>query len=158
MQAAAWIALFQRIPANHHDNLVVLTTTGAEVVLQAIVYLEPDYMVVRGRTAGSTDTGKVFVLPYEQIDYLGFSRRVSEPDLKAIFGGGTPALAVAAAAAAPAAQESAGESPPAAEASPPAEPPPPAEEAPKRPPQISKSILLARLRARLSPDGKPAER
>jgi hypothetical protein len=157
MQAAAWIALFQRIPANHHDNLVVLTTTGAEVVLQAIAYLEPDYMVVRGRTAGSTDTGKVFVLPYDQIDYLGFSRRVSEPELKEIFGGRTPALAVPSAAVAPAAPEPGAEPPPAAEAGPPAEPPP-AQEAPKKPPQISRSILLARLRSRLSQDAKPSER
>jgi hypothetical protein len=155
MDSAAWVALFQRIPVSYHDNVVVVMGTGAEVVLQTIAAMEPEYMVVRGRSAGSTDSGRVFVVPYAQIDYLSFIQRISEPELKTLFGGDLPAFATIAP---PTELEATPEI-----AAPPAPPEPPpsapaADPAAKLPPQVSKTVLLARLRARLGGDSKKAER
>jgi hypothetical protein len=149
MKGTVWIGLFHRIPATYHDSLVVKLTSGAEVVLQTLLSLDEDYMVVRGRTAGSTDEGRVFLVPYDQMQYVGFNRYVSEPDLRSMFG-----------------SEAAATPPPVVAADPVAEPAPavstpekpPETEPPKKPAAISKTILLARLRARLAQDSKPSER
>jgi hypothetical protein len=149
MTGQAWVELVRRIPATYHDCMVVLLGTGAEIVLQTVVLMEEEYMVVRGRTAGSTDNGRVFVVPFDQIEYLGFNRRITEPELRSIFSLGDAATAPPA----PAPPESNGQAA-AAECAPAAPAAPAAEAAPKKPAAISKTILLARLRARLAQDGK----
>jgi hypothetical protein len=151
MTGAAWIALFQRIPTCYQDSLSVMTVGGVEIVLQAICSLDEDFLIVRGRTAGTQDTGRVYMLPLHQIDFVGLNKKLTEPEAKAVFGGDAP---IGAAAPTPAPEASLPEPPAAPEPPPAAEPPSDA----KKPSQISKSILLARLRARIAPDGKPAER
>jgi hypothetical protein len=154
MLGNAWVGLIQRIPAQYHDNLAVVLSTGAEVVIQSIASLEPEYMVIRGRTAGSTDGGRVFIVPFDQVQYLGFQRVLSEPDLRAIFGGEAPSFA-----AMPVPVDTpAKDSPPEPTPTPPAVEPPAAGPAPQKAAPISKSILLARLRARLGNDRKVTER
>jgi hypothetical protein len=152
MKAPVWIALFQRIPASYHDCLAVKLASGAEVVLQTILSLEEEYMVVRGRTSGSTEEGRVFLVPYDQMQYLGFNRKMSEEEVRGLFGGQPAAVAPSI----PAPVEVSAPQPPPAAAveAPPAEAP--AAEPPKKPAAISKTILLARLRARLAQDSKPA--
>jgi len=155
MQGNAWVSLIQRIPAQYHENLTVVLSTGAEIVMQTITCLEPEYMVIRGRTAGSTDGCRVYIVPYDQVQYLGFLKRLTEPEMQAVFGSAAPPVF----AAAPAPVESVPtESPPGPGPTPPTAAAPAAETAPKKPAPISKSILLARLRARLGKDGKATER
>jgi hypothetical protein len=151
-----WVGLLQRIPATYHNTLALCLSTGAELVLQNIVQLGPEFMVIRGRTAGCTDAGRVFVVPYGQIQYLGFQNRMTEAELQGIFG----ADSVSPGPAAPAVPEPAAAVPvPAAPAAAPeAAAAPPPEPAPRKPAPVSKSILLARLRARLGQDGKQTER
>jgi hypothetical protein len=150
MPGSAWVSLLERIPTAYVDSLSVMTAAGAEIVLQSICFLDENFLVVRGRSAGSQDTGRVFVLPLAQIDYVGLNQRLGEPEVKAIFGGGAPVGA----AAVPAieARSSDVPQPPTAMLTPAAEP------TSKKPAQVSKSILLARLRARLAQDGKAPER
>lgn len=159
MQGQAWVEFFQRVPVHQHDNLVLMTMTGTEVILQAIVALEMEYVIVRGRTAGSQDAGRLLMLPYAKIDFVGFQRKVMEPEAQAMFGtsptAATPATA-AATPSAPVAEPAPAESQQSKPA-PAADPTPVPEEPPaKKQAQPSKSILLARLRARLNGDGKPA--
>jgi hypothetical protein len=85
MQSATWIALIQKIPANQHDNLMLITLNGIEINIQAILRLEEEYLVLRGRLAG-TDKGRTLFLPYAQITYLGFQKVVKEADVRAMFG------------------------------------------------------------------------
>jgi hypothetical protein len=149
MQGEGWIALFQRVPTSYQEGMFLVTTTGTEIILQMIVSLEPDYVVLRGRSAGSTDAGRVFILPYDQIDYAGFVRKVTEPEVRSIFGDAPPvveATPLPAAAEVPPAPPD-GEAP-APEAGGAAE-----TNAPKKPP-MSKTMLLARLRQRLGHDSK----
>ena len=85
MQTRSWMKLLQRIPSEQHDILVLLTSIGVEINLQRIMRMEDEFLVVRGRLAGTTDTGRVFFIPYSQINYLGFNKDISEAQLQGLF-------------------------------------------------------------------------
>jgi hypothetical protein len=180
MQGTGWAAVLSRIPAEKHDSLVIVTNTGAEIVLREIVRVENDFLIVRGRMAGSADEGRVIILPFDQVTFLAFNKMLPEAEIKAMFAQGgtrlqgatapsppaslpptTPITAPSPAAVAEAAKPAPGDASSPGPAI--ATPPPPAEsdnppnvpggKAPARPGQPSKSVLLARLRARLSEGG-----
>jgi hypothetical protein len=92
MQSRAWIKLLQRIPPDRHDGLVLMTTTGVEISIQMIFRQEEDFLVLRGRMSGTTDDGRVFFIPYDQITYLGIVKPMRETEVQALLSG-TPALA-----------------------------------------------------------------
>jgi hypothetical protein len=145
MQSDVWRALLRRIPEEHHNNLMAMTTAGTEINVQTVLRLEDDFVVLRGRLAGSTDMGRVFFLPYGQIDHVGFLRPLSDAQVQAVFDG-------TAASAPPSA-----ETPPAPEAPPAAAVPEPPPAAPPAPPPTgllarlpSKSEVIQRLRLRSS--------
>ena len=167
MQASSWLALFKWMPQDQHDNLSLVTNVGTEVALQQIIRLERDFMVVRGRMTGTMDTGVVIVIPYDQISYMNFVKKMLVEEANELFKGfQAPAQAAPAVALAPAGNgrsapaddfrpveftaekekperaaevegepEGAGESPKKSKAKP-----------------VSKDMMLARLRARLSGD------
>ena len=74
-----------------------MTVNGTEVTIQNIIRMEMDYVVVRGRLAGSSDAGRVFFVPYDQIHLVGFQKEVKEPVIRAFFGEGQAAPAPSAA-------------------------------------------------------------
>jgi hypothetical protein len=161
MQSFAWISLLRRIPPDQHDILALMTTVGIEINVKDLLRIEEDHLVLRGRLAGTTDTGRVFFIPYSQINYLGYQKEVKVAQIMAIYGDGPEGQSVQSSP--PAASESAALSaePVEAEVSPeaslepdPAPPPdldPPPQEPPKPATQFKiprKSGLLERLRAR----------
>jgi hypothetical protein len=147
MQSAAWKAIFNRIPREHHEILMVVTSIGIEINVKSIQLLEPDYVVIRGRLGGTTDAGRVFFVPYDQINYLTFNKEIKEEQVAEMLGTEAPPprapipdgegilQAAAEAAAATAKEEPA--------------PPPPPEPAKTAPP--GKMALLERIRARVRP-------
>jgi hypothetical protein len=141
-----WIEMFRRIPGNLHETLSLGTISGAEILLQRIIKLESDFMILRGRLAGTQDN-RVMMLPYHQLTFVMITRPMKEPEVEAIFGKADPPPV--ADLPAPAAAE---EKP--AEAAPLPPVPPPAQTAPTVPdparkPPSSKSVLVAKLRERL---------
>jgi hypothetical protein len=149
MQAASWISLLRRIPANLHDGLNLLLTTGAEVVVQQFVKLDAECLILRGRMAGTQDTGRVVMLPYCNLVAVNITRRLAEPEIEAIFGkDGQPFPApIALSISSPAEQ---GDSSPAATPERPADDGSPV----AKPAMPSKSVLIAKLRARLAETNK----
>lgn len=157
MQATNWINFFRRIPLNLHDSVALTMMSGAEIVLQTLIKIDADFLVVRGRMAGTTDLARVVVVPYSMLLTVAFNRRMSDAEAKQIFaGGGVPLAAEEPApavdeAAAPAAEEPAAEEPKVpAETAPVNAPAPP-------PAMPSKSLLLAKLRARLAEGKDPGK-
>jgi hypothetical protein len=149
MQAGSWIALLRRIPASQHDNLMVVTATGTELMVQKIVRLEEEFLIIRGRHSGSTDQGRVMMIPYTQLNYLAFQKALLEKEIQAIFGnlaGESEFAQIAglteAAAEEPVLAEIADDDDEEAAA--------PAPQASSKPKPPSKSVLLARLRERLA--------
>jgi hypothetical protein len=174
MQGPAWLSLLRRLPPALHEGLIIVTTNSAEIVAQSILRAERDLLVIRGRMSGSQDTGRVIFVPFDQINYIGLGKKPAEAEIQAILAKPVPGGRAAEAGPAPAAVADGGDEvdafiPEAAHA---AEPPPeepeqngaaahaPAAAAvPAKPAHPSKTVLLARLRARLAGDGpaKPAD-
>jgi hypothetical protein len=159
MQGGIWISLFRRIPPTHHDCLVLRTANGTELVLQRILRLDREFLVALGRLSGSTDNGKVLIVPYDQLTYLSFNKQMSDEEVFEALGKqgiGESAAVAPPAAASPVAVEAPAEANEVVDFTParvaPAAPPePPAPSTAKVQPP-SKSILLARLRQRLATD------
>jgi hypothetical protein len=127
-------------------------TTRTEIVVQKIVKLDPDFMLIRGRLAGTQDAGRVMLIPYAQLAFVAVIRDLKDADIEAIFGKGAPP------AVADLPESAAGEQPEPTPAS-------PLEDAthsvpaatvnlPKKPEAVSKTVLLAKLRERLKEAGK----
>jgi hypothetical protein len=162
MQGPSWIALLERIPVKLHDTLALTLVTGAEIMMQSLLRLESDFAIIRGRMAGSIDAGRVIILPYDQIVNLAFTKRMLEPEVQAVFGETleSPSAKVEG----EVSKEEAGNqikepedqetdhSDSSKENQVPAVPAKEPLKNPSAPP--SKSILLARLRARLAEQGK----
>src|SRR5713226_6046189 len=94
MQNSAWIALLRRIPSDQHNTLALVTTIGIEINIQNLVRIEDDHVVIRGRLAGTTETGRAFFVPYDQINYVGIVREMKEPQIRALYGEAPSAVQV----------------------------------------------------------------
>src|ERR1043166_468568 len=88
----AWIKMFQRIPGNLHESLAIVMPSGNEILIQKILKLEPDFVVLRGRLAGTQDY-RVMLLPYEQMTVITVMRILKDSEIDAIFGKSVPAAA-----------------------------------------------------------------
>src|ERR1043166_6893589 len=86
MQSTPWIALLKKIPAEQHNQLSLVTTSGIEMALQTILVVEGECLVFKGRLSGSQDAGRLFYVPFDRIDYVGFNRVVGEDEFKAWYG------------------------------------------------------------------------
>jgi hypothetical protein len=143
MNNAAWMELFRSVPTNLRHKLMVLTRTGIELAVQELLRLEETYVLIRGRVAGTSDTGRVFIVPYEQICYAGFSHQMKQEEVESMYGDRPPAMVLPAPDKVPSADipaEAPSEAP--AEATPASKPKVAPLSAPK------KSELLQRLRSR----------
>jgi len=160
MHDSAWIALLRTIPQALHDNLVLVTRIGQEFTVRNIFRMEEDFVVIRGRMSGTVDAGRVFVIPYTELHFVGFQKPLKEKDVAAIFSGqftGTHSAdekegAVEGAAPTPEPLPPAPVEPVAApEATPGPSSVPEIEIKPKPP---AKGLLLERVRARLAASGQ----
>ena len=86
MQSVAWKAIFNRIPREHHEILMVVTSIGIEINVKSIQLPEPDYVVIRGRLGGTTDAGRLFFVPYDQINYVTFNKEIREEHIAEMLG------------------------------------------------------------------------
>jgi hypothetical protein len=155
----SWIAMFRRLPVDLHDVMAVGITTGDEIVLQRILKLEPEFMIILGRLAGTQDNGRLIIIAYAQLTYMAISRKLMDNEIQLIFGKDTEGFAPPIGAAK--AERNLGE---AAEPEPQEEQEIPVYEVPTVSQQVpvnlpgnapmpSKTTLLAKLRARLGENG-----
>lgn len=86
MQSEYWIQLLKRLPPEVHTSLSVVTRGGAEVIVQVLLGMENDCLMIKGRLAASQDTGRLYFLPFDSIDYIGFNRTVAEEEYRTWFG------------------------------------------------------------------------
>lgn len=159
MQGKDWGILLRRIPTSYHEGLTLATITGAEVVLQAIVRIEPDFVILRGRAAGTNDAGKIIVLPFHHINYISFKKTLTEPEVAALFGETDRNFAALPESLAKAAEKPADNNGNRQGLDPKLLPNrPPEDPKDKNGNKASKSILLARIRERLNNDSSKPHR
>jgi hypothetical protein len=86
MDPAAWEALLRHIPKPLHDQLMLVTNSGQEIAVQIILRMDREFMAFKGRLAATQDAGRLFFLPYAQIDYIGFQKMVKDSEYEEWFG------------------------------------------------------------------------
>lgn len=146
MHNNTWIDLIRLIPEKYYGKLMLMTISGVEINLQGLYRLEPEYIVLRGRLAGTLDAGSVLFVPYDQINYLGFREEIKETEVQAMFGGPTSGTETKAAV-------TPAESPPPPQVQEAAPPPAPSPTTLSTAPLPGKAALLERLRkSRLGQD------
>jgi hypothetical protein len=85
MQNAEWIALLRQLPKELQSQLVIVAQNRTDISVEAIFRFEPTFMVIRGRQGGTTETGLLFMFPYDQISSVFVNREVKEEEVEAMF-------------------------------------------------------------------------
>jgi len=160
MHGSDWLALMRKIPVDLHDAVAVTLTNNTELVVQQVFRIDREFMVLKARISGTTDAVRVAVVPYHQIAFVSMLREVPEANVFKLFGQGVaspaPVVRQVAEHVETLMPEVRDDSTPvefelsAAPAPMPIQPAEPESVASTaKPGQVSKSILLARLRERL---------
>src|SRR5262249_28426876 len=105
--------------------------------------MEEDFLVLRGRLAGTTEAGSLLFVPYSEINYVGFREEIKEAQVQAMFSDSGAAVVMA-----PAAPAAPQPHPAQPTTVPPVPPPPPTPAPITATPTTSpgKAALLERLR------------
>jgi hypothetical protein len=85
MQNAEWIALFRQLPKDLHSQLILVGQNRNEISIESIFRLEPNFLIVRGRVAGTTECGLLFLVPYDQLSTIYVTRELTEEDVNRMF-------------------------------------------------------------------------
>ncbi len=80
------VELFKRIPESSHAQVNLVLRNQFVLSVNVVVRFEPTYLVFRGREGGTTDEGRAFFVPYEEIGYLRLERVVRIGELKQMYG------------------------------------------------------------------------
>lgn len=76
----------KRIPETSHPQVNFVLQNGVVLAVDTMVRYEPTYVVFRGREGGSTDEGRAFFVPYDEISYVKIERLVRLGELKEMYG------------------------------------------------------------------------
>lgn len=80
------VEMFKRVPERFHPQVNLVMQNQSVIAVDVVVRFEPTYVCLRGREGGTTDEGRAFFLPYDDISYLRVERVVKLSELKAMFG------------------------------------------------------------------------
>lgn len=78
--------LFKRIPETSHAQVNLVLRNQFVLSVDVVIRYEPTYLVFRGREGGTTDEGRAFFVPYEEISYARLERVVRVGELKQMYG------------------------------------------------------------------------
>lgn len=80
------IELFKIIPEESHAQVNLVLHNQFTLCVDVVARFEPIFLVFRGREGGTTDEGRAFFVPYEEIAYVRLERVVRLGELKKMFG------------------------------------------------------------------------
>ncbi|MFM8271746.1 MAG: hypothetical protein ACKODX_05365, partial [Gemmata sp.] len=80
------VELFKRIPEESHAQVNLVLRNQFALSVEVAIRFEPTYLVFRGREGGTTDEGRAFFVPYEEIAYVRLERVVRVGELKRMYG------------------------------------------------------------------------
>ncbi len=86
MRREECVELFKRIPETSHAQINLVLRNQFTLSVDVAVRFEPTYIAFRGREGGTTDEGRAFFVPYEEISYIRLERVVRLGELKQMFG------------------------------------------------------------------------
>jgi hypothetical protein len=85
MQNVSWATLFHHIPPERQLGMILVTRAHTEIAIQSFMRIDHEFVAVKGRLSGSQETGRVFFIPYSEINYLGFMNAVTDNDFHELF-------------------------------------------------------------------------
>lgn len=85
MQNVSWATLFHHIPPERQMGMILATRAQTEIAVQSFLRIDLEFVAIKGRLSGSQDSGRVFFIPYSEINYLGFMNAVADADFHELF-------------------------------------------------------------------------
>lgn len=86
MKREHWVSFFQKLPETMHDQVVFSLSTGIDVFNQRFLVYADDYLLIRGRLGGTDESERIFMVPWEELKMVFFSRPVDDEILVKTFG------------------------------------------------------------------------
>ena len=86
MRREECVELFKRVPESYHPQMNLVLRNQFVLSVDVVVRFEPMYIVFRGREGGTTDEGRGFFVPYEEIAYIRLERVVRLGEMKQMYG------------------------------------------------------------------------
>jgi hypothetical protein len=86
MRREECVELFKRVPEVYHPQMNLVLRNSFVLSVDMVVRFEPLYLAFRGREGGTTDEGRAFFVPYEEISYVRLERVVRLGELKQMYG------------------------------------------------------------------------
>src|SRR5829696_10370364 len=86
MRCEDCVELFGKIPQGYHAQINLILRGQGMITVDVLIRFEEHYVVLRGREQGSTDEGRAFFVPYEEIAYFRLERVVKLGEIKAMYG------------------------------------------------------------------------
>ena len=78
--------MFKRIPEGMHPQVNLVLRNAFVLSVDTIARFEETYIVFRGREGGTSDEGRGFFVPYDEVSYIRIERPVRVGELKQMFG------------------------------------------------------------------------
>lgn len=78
--------ILDKIPPEDLTKVVFTLRGVAAITLDAVIRVEDDYLILRGREAGTNDEGRAFFVPFEDVLFLKIDRVVSVEEVKRMYG------------------------------------------------------------------------
>lgn len=76
MEATSWQNLLSGIRPDDQRSLVVRTIDSLEIAVEEIARLEDEVVLLKGRIAGSADSRRIFIIPYDKLTAFYINRPV----------------------------------------------------------------------------------
>ncbi|MBX9679192.1 MAG: hypothetical protein K2X38_10550 [Gemmataceae bacterium] len=88
MIGSDWLALFRKIPPELHDAVAIMLIDGTELIVQQVFRIDREFIVMKARLSGTTDGTRITVVPFSQIVFVSLMKPVPENDILNLFGKG----------------------------------------------------------------------
>ena len=87
-----WIEMLRVVPDDDQNAMVIVLQNGAEITVDTLFRFEPNFLVMRGRVGGTTDEGRAFFIPYDQMLYCRIERVTNIAEIRDFMQGKSKAV------------------------------------------------------------------
>ena len=78
--------ILDKMPPNDLTKTVLLLRFGTAITLDSVLRKEKEYLVARGREAGTNDDARAFFVPYDDVLCLKLDRTVKASEVQRMYG------------------------------------------------------------------------
>jgi hypothetical protein len=78
--------MFKKIPEEMHPQVNLILHNMFVLSVETVARFESTYLVFRGREGGTSDDGRAFFVPYDEISFIRIERETRLGELKRMYG------------------------------------------------------------------------